>query len=165
MTVTLDTNLFIDLAESRTDAKTINKVLDLAREGILKLYYTAMTDFETDYPGAIATIIRLVREGILHEVPNTGTGRDYMPGSPGLHRVEDKDIDALTKKIWPNACVLKLSYENKRKDVCHLLAHKLNKLGFFTTRDSEILSKRLIITEILSVEILSPEEVLLKASA
>ena len=115
MTVTLDTNLFIDMAELRAGAEEVEKVIEWAREGKLRLYYTCTTDFETDHPVALRIIIRLVQESLLHEDPNSGSGRDYMPGGPGLHKVEDATIDELAEEIWPNANALGFSYDNKRE--------------------------------------------------
>jgi|CXWL01.1.fsa_nt_gi hypothetical protein len=80
MTVTLDTNIFIDKAELRAGAKDVDGMLELAREGTLSLWYTSTTDFETNHPEALRIITRLVQERVLHEDPNAGTGRDYMPG-------------------------------------------------------------------------------------
>lgn len=165
MTVTLDTNLFIDKAELRAGAKDVDRILELAREGTLSLWYTSTTDFETNHPEALRIITKLVQERVLHEDPNSGTGRDYMPGGPGLHRVEEAQIDKLAEEIWPNANVLGFSYESKRRDVCHLLAHKLNKRDLFLTRDYELLAKRSIIKKTLGVTIMSTEELLLEVRA
>jgi len=161
MTVTLDTNIFIDKAELRAGAMNFDKILELAREETLSLWYTSTTDFEINHPEALRIITRLVQEGVLHEDLNAGTGRDYMPGGPGLHRVEEEQIDKLTEGIWPNADVSGFSYESKRRDSCHLLSHKLNKRDIFLTRDRDILAKRPTIKKILEISILSPEELLL----
>jgi predicted nucleic acid-binding protein len=161
MTVTLDTNIFIDKAELRAGAKNFDRILELAREEMLSLWYTSTTDFEINHPGALRIITKLVQERVLHEDPNTGTGRDYMPGGPALHRVEEAQIEKLTEEIWPNANVLGLSYESKKRDACHLLAHKLNKRDIFLTRDRDILAKRPTIKKILEISILNPEELLL----
>lgn len=162
MTVTLDTNLFIDKTELRAGTKDVDRILELAREGTLSLWYTNTTDFEINHPEAMRIIIRLVQERVLHEDPNAGTGRDYMPGGPGLHRVEEAQIEKLAEELWPNAKVLSFSYESKRRDASHLLAHKLNKRVFFLTRDSEILAKGPNIKKILEVSIKSPSELLLE---
>ncbi len=162
MTVTLDTNLFIDKAESRAGAENVDRICELARKGSLALYYTSTTDFETDHPVALGIAIRLLQEGVLHEDRNAGTGLDFMPSGPGLHRVEDETLDELAEKIWPNANVLGFSYESKRRDVCRLLAHKLNKRDIFLTRDNELLAKRSIVLNALGVTIKSPKELLLE---
>ena len=165
MTVTLDTNIFIDKAELRPGAKDVDRILELAREGTLSLWYTSTKDFEINHPEALRIITRLVQERILHEDPNAGTGHDYMPGGPGLHRVEEAQIDKLTVEIWPNANILGFSYESKRRDASHLLGHKLNKRNIFLTKDSEILAKRPTIKKILGVSIMSPEELLLELTS
>ncbi|MBA3752585.1 MAG: hypothetical protein H0X01_00190 [Nitrospira sp.] len=162
MTVTLDTNLFIDKAESRAGAKEVDKIVELAWEGSLSLWYTSTTDFEINDPRVLRIIIKLVQERVLREDPNAGTRRDYMPGGPGLHRLEEAQIEMLVEEIWPNAYVLGLSYESKRRDVSHLVAHKLNKRDVFLTRDNAILVKRPTINKVLGVSIKSPSELLLE---
>jgi hypothetical protein len=99
-------------------------------------------------------------EGTLHEDPNAGTQRDYMPGGPDLHPLNDDEIDAYVEKVWPNATLLGLSYESKRQDVCHLVAHQRNNRDIFLTRDGELLSKRHLIKKLLGITIVSPQKLL-----
>jgi len=130
-TLTLDTNLLLDKATNRTGADLFNRLIDLTKLGYFKLYYAGTTDFEDKTGEVMRLVIKLEGEGLIQEDPNVGTGLDFIPGNPGLHRVEDKDIDDLVETIWPNAQLLGHSYESKRGDACHLMAHKLNKRDVF----------------------------------
>ncbi len=160
VTVTLDTNLFYDAAHDREGCSDFWKVLDLARGSEIAVCYTATTDFEVQDDDVMRLITRLRMEGILHEDPNAGTQRDYMPGGPGLRPLNDGEIDAYVEKVWPNATVLGFSYESKRQDVCHLVAHQRNGRDIFLTRDGELLSKRNLIKKLLGITIVSPPELL-----
>jgi hypothetical protein len=160
LTVTLDTNLFYDAAHDRECCSDFWKIVDLARRSEIALFYTATTDFEVQDDGVMRLVTRLGMEGILHEDPNAGPRRDYMPGGPGHLPLNDNEIDAYVEKVWPNATLLGLSYESKRQDVCHLVAHQRNGRDIFLTRDGELLSKRHLIKKLLGITIVSPPELL-----
>lgn len=87
MTVTLDTNLFIDMAElrvgetpscplgsARIQAKDVDRSIELARAGMLSLWYTSTTDFEIYHPEALRIIIKLVQEGFFMKIPTLELG-------------------------------------------------------------------------------------------
>lgn len=160
VTVTLDTNLFYDAAHDREGCSDFWKIVDLARRSEIALFYTATTDFEVQDDSVMRLVTRLRMEGTLHEDPNAGTQRDYMPGGPGPHPLNDDEIDAYVEKVWPNATLLGLSYESKRQDVCHLVAHQRNDRDIFLTRDGELLGKRHLIKKLLGITIVSPQELL-----
>ena len=101
LTVTLDTNLFYDAAHDREGCSDFWKIVDLARRSEIALFYTATTDFEVQDDGVMRLVTRLGMEGILHEDPNAGPRRDYMPGGPDLLPLNDNEIDAYTEKVWP----------------------------------------------------------------
>lgn len=164
LTVTLDTNLFYDAAHDRGGCSDFWKIVDLARGSEIAVFYTATTDFEVQGDGPMRLLTRLRMEGTLREDPNAGTQRDYMPGGPGLHPLTDDEIDACVEKVWPNATLLGLSYESKRQDVCHLVAHQRNGRDIFLTRDGELLSKRHLIKNLLEITIVSPPELLASLS-
>jgi len=67
--ITLDSNLFYDLAQERRGAAYVKAILDLAREGKVLLFSTPTTDFEDQSGTAISTILKLMRD------------KDYTGGS------------------------------------------------------------------------------------
>jgi len=159
LTVTLDTNLFYDKAEGREGASVFDKIVELARKGKVRLYFTATTDYEDKSGGATRIIINLRREGVLQESANAGTPQDFMPGAPGLHYVNEVECDKLLHCIWPDQ-KWKSATDNKRRDVYHLLAHMRNGHDIYLTRDQEILHKTQVLKENCGITVMSPNKLL-----
>lgn len=157
--ISLDSNLFYDLAQGRQRAPDVEAILDFAREGKALLFSTPTTDFEDESGTATSIILKLISQGVVQEAPNAGTPREFMPGGPGLHTIEEEECDSLLRDIWPND-QWKSASENKRNDVFHLLAHKRNGHEHFLTNDNEILRKRKILKNKYDVIVMSPKEFL-----
>ena len=157
--VTLDTNLFYDKAEEREGAGDFDAIVDLAQAGKVELFFTATTDFEDRRGVASWIVIKLRRQGLLHESRNAGTHREYMPGGPGLHVVDEKQCSELLHCIWPDQN-WKGARRNKRNDVLHLLAHKLNGHDVYVTRDGEILQHGESLRNGFGITVMSPKELI-----
>ncbi len=158
--ITLDTNLFYDKALERAGAADFDVIIYLARAGRVLLFFTATTDFEDRRSAAAIQIaLRLMREGLLQEAQNAGTGREYMPGGPGLHRVNETQCTELLCLIWPDENWAGAS-DNKRNDVYHLLAHMLNGHDVYMTRDGEILQHRESVRDRFGITVLNPQELI-----
>jgi hypothetical protein len=159
LTVTLDTNLFYDKAEGRDGAGDFDEIVDLATSGKLQLFFTGTTDFEDSSGIATRVAIKLMMKGILKEDRNAGTPLEFMPGGPGLHRVDESTCDELLRHIWPNER-WKSAGENKRNDVLHLVAHMRNDRDIFLTRDKELLDKSEGLSKTFHIHVLSPKDLL-----
>lgn len=83
----MDINLLYDKALNRPGASNFDQIVDLARSGDIRLYFTATTDFEDRSGDATKVAVRLMMEGLLFEAPNAGSQLDFMPGGP--ERVND----------------------------------------------------------------------------
>jgi hypothetical protein len=157
--ITLDTNLFYDVAESRAGVTDVEAFFELSRQRKVMLYATATTDFEDRSGAATRIVLTRIKEGILQEAPNAGTHREFMPGGPGLHHVEEQECESLLQDIWPTE-QWKSASDNKRSDVLHLLAHKRNKHDYFVTNDRELLDRRAILRTKHAIAVFSPQEYL-----
>lgn len=157
--ISLDTNIFYDKAEGRAGAEEFERVVTLARSGKIQLFSSATIDFEDQSGAASRIALRLVRQGVLQESPNAGTAREFMPGGPGLHRVNDQQCDRLLRTIWPNEH-WKSATDNKRNDVLHLLGHLYNSHDIFLTKDREILRKGRTLKNIFQITAMSPKDLL-----
>jgi hypothetical protein len=159
ISVTLDTCLFYDKAENRAGKADFDQIIELARRGKLRLFFTGTTDFEDTSGAATRLSIKLMREGLLQEDPNAGMHNEYMPGGPGLHVVDERECENTLKLIWPGE-QWKSASDNKRNDVFHLLAHQLNKRQVFLTRDKEILQKKAALKDKLHITAMTPNELI-----
>ncbi len=157
--VTLDTNLFYDKAEEREGAGDFDAIIELAKDGKVRLFSTATTDFEDQSGAATRIVLRLMKQGLIQEAKNAGTPREYMPHGPGTHHVSDEQLIELLDDIWPEAKWLRADH-NKRYDVYHLLAHKLNGHEIYLTRDGKILKKRDLLKEKYGITAMSPRELI-----
>lgn len=160
LTVTIDANIFYDKAEEREGRADFDEIIECARIGIFKLFFTATTDFEDSSGMATAVTMRLRREGVLNEDPNAGTPRDYMPGGPGTHLIEDSTFQEMFRTIWPEASQISSSAASKTNDVLGLLAHKLNGRDVYLTRDKEILTKAKVLKEKFQIVVMGPKGLL-----
>ncbi len=159
ITVTLDTNLFYDKALGRDGAADFDVIVDLARSGQVLLFSTATTDFEDRSGAATQITLRLMGEGVVQEARNAGTHREYMPGGPGLHPVNENQCTQLLCLIWPDENWAGAS-DNKRNDVYHLLAHMLNGHDVYVTRDGEILQHRESLRGRFGITVMNPKELI-----
>ena len=154
----MDTNLFYDVVEFRAGAANVEALFELSRQGKVMLYFTATTDFEDQSGAATRFVLNLTKEGILQEAPNAGTPREFMPGGPRLHQVEEQECESVLQDIWPTEQWRSAS-DNKRNDVLHLLASQRNKHDYFVTNDRELLRQRAILKTKHAIAVLSPQEI------
>ncbi len=157
--VTLDTNLFYDKAEEREGAVDFDAIIELAKDGKVRLFSTATTDFEDQSGAATRIVLRLMKQGLIQEAKNAGTPGEHMPHGPGIHLVSKEQCLELLNDIWPKAKWLRAD-RNKLYDVYHLLAHKLNGHEIYLTRDGKILKKRDLLKEKYGITAMSPQELI-----
>jgi len=157
--LSLDTNLFYDVTESRAGATDVEALFELSRQRKVMLYSTATTDFEDQSGAATQFVLNRIKEGKLQEAPNAGTHREFMPGGPGLHHIEEQECESLLQDIWPTE-QWKSASDNKRSDVLHLLASQRNKHNYFVTNDRELLSRQAILKTKHAIAVISPHEFL-----
>ena len=87
VTVTLDINLFFDKALERQGESEFDQIVDLAKQGKLKLFFTVISDVEDRSGAAMEVAIRLLMDGTLSEDPLAGAPREFMPyGSGGCSK-------------------------------------------------------------------------------
>jgi len=160
LSLTIDLNIFYDKAEEREGSADFNQIADHARAGQFQLFYTATTEFEDRSGMATRILIRLLREGVLNEDPNAGSPREYMPGGPGIHLIEESTFQEMFRTIWPEASQISSSAASKENDVLGLLAHKLNGRDVYLTRDKEILTKAKVLKEKFQIVVTCPKDLL-----
>lgn len=164
LSITIDLNIFYDKAEECEGSAYFDQIVERARTGQFQPFYTATTEFEDRSGMATRIFIKLLREEVLNEDRNAGSLREYMPGGPGIHLIEESIFQEMFRTIWPEASQVCSGTASKENDVLGLLAHKLNGRDVYLTRDKEILTKEKILKEKFQIVVTCPK-VLLSACA
>lgn len=160
ITVTLDINLLFDKALGRQGESEFDQIVNLAKQGKLKLFFTLISDIEDRSGAAMEVAIRLLMDGTLSEDPQAGTSREFMPYGSGNHSEDDPPHHVLLRALWPKASFMSKSMTNKENDILSLHNHICNDRDIFLTRDEEILQKREILKRNFGIIVLCPRELL-----